>query len=130
MNPYYLHQIDTVRGHIIVIDNDQILDDVVININNAPVIDAEGEPVKAKMGWTLGPVATRNEAESIATTIARRYNWDIEIDGKLMRLPQDYIDNRTAAAALGSIKTPRKAASSRENGKRGGRPRKTNKPPE
>lgn len=37
------------------------------------------------------------------------------------------IDNSKAAAALGSISTPKKAASSRENGKRGGRP-KTVKP--
>jgi len=35
----------------------------------------------------------------------------------------DIIDRSTAAATLGSIKSPRKAASSRENGKRGGRPK-------
>jgi len=32
--------------------------------------------------------------------------------------------NRVAASALGSIKTDKKAAASRENGKKGGRPRK------
>ena len=36
-----------------------------------------------------------------------------------------FIDNSNAAAALGSIKSDKKAASSRENGKLGGRPKKT-----
>ena len=39
------------------------------------------------------------------------------------RLVNDIIDRSTAAAALGSIKSDKKTASSRENGKLGGRPK-------
>ena len=36
----------------------------------------------------------------------------------------DFCRRRNAASILGSIRTPKKSASSRENGKKGGRPRK------
>ncbi len=42
-------------------------------------------------------------------------------------LIEDDIERMHAGQALGSIRTPKKAASSRENGKRGGRPKQWNK---
>jgi len=59
------------------------------------------------LDWLL--TATREEIDSWGAAA----NW-----GK----PDTYI--HVAAAALGSIKTAKKSASSRENGRRGGRPRK------
>lgn len=40
--------------------------------------------------------------------------------------PAEFLSRKSAASALGSIRTPKKSASSRENGKKGGRPRGIN----
>ena len=42
--------------------------------------------------------------------------------GEVVEIPQT--DIQIAASALGKIRTPKKAASSRENGKKGGRPKR------
>jgi hypothetical protein len=123
MPTYYLHQVKTIRDTIIVVDNAPTMTATVTYINDHPVIDVDGNPVPNQIGWTLGPVETRNEAEVLALAIAQRYNYDILIDGQLLNLP--LIDRSQAAAAMGAVTGGRKAATARENGKRGGRPRKT-----
>jgi hypothetical protein len=122
MPAYYLHQVKTIRDTIIVVDNTPVMAATVIYINDQPVIDADGKPVPNQIGWTLGPVETRNEAEVLSLAIAKRYNYDILIDGQLLNLP--LIDRSQAASAMGSVTGGKKAAASRENGARGGRPRK------
>jgi hypothetical protein len=123
---YYLHQVETsTRNSIIVIDKEQQPQTTYTYIDDSPIIDESGKRVPNKCNWTCGPIATQVAAERLARVIARSYNWDVQIDGKLMRLPYDYMDSGSAASALGSIKSARKAKSSAENGKLGGRPRKS-----
>lgn len=121
---YYLHQFDTARDGIIVVDEKPTTESITLIVNGEPMVYEDGSVVKAKPGWTLGPVTTRNEAEVLALTIAARYNWDVEIDGQLQHLPQGYMTPAQMGAKGGSRKSANKSASSRENGKKGGRPRK------
>jgi len=61
-----------------------------------------------------------DEWRTIARNLKSRYGENLTVD----QVRHEMSPVKTAAAALGSIKSPRKAASSRENGKLGGRPKK------
>lgn len=118
---YYLHQIKTPRDTIIEISESP--DPQPGHIEGHPLIYQDGTIVPNKAGWILGPIEQRNEADRLAAIIARANNWDISIGGELLHLP--YTDKTAAAALLGATSSPRKAASSAANGRKGGRPRKT-----
>lgn len=116
---YYLHLLDGSHLHrdtIIVIDEKSEPTNIEIELYT------DGIKAGYKTAWTLGPVPTENEARGLALAIAKRYNYDVMRDGELMRLPQSYMSE--IASILGSKKTDKKAAASRENGRRGGRPKK------
>lgn len=61
-----------------------------------------------------------DEWRTIATNLKRKYGEDLSAD----QVRHEMSPTKNAAAALGRIKSPRKSSSSRENGKKGGRPRK------
>jgi len=120
---YYLHQIKTPRETLIEISESATPQPGHIEINGHPMIYENGSTVPNKAGWTLGPVAQRSEADRLAAVIAQANNWDIVIGREMLHLP--HIDKTAAAAILGAASSPRKAAASRANGRKGGRPRKS-----
>lgn len=62
-----------------------------------------------------------DEWRTIARTLKSRYGENLSVED----VHHEMSPAKIAAAALGSIRSERKAASSRENGKRGGRPKKS-----
>jgi len=81
-------------------------------IENNHLIDETGVHPNWTVKWSIHPL-NRNSAYFLARIIGQGIN---------MHYP---IDQSTAAATLGKMTSDRKSASSRENGKKGGRPRKT-----
>lgn len=124
----YLHQIKTPHGTVIEISESATPAPGYIVINGSPLVKADGSVVDNTAGWTLGPVAQRSEAERLALIIAQAGNWDVLIGGELLALPYLAPDTATLSAAmsaLGKRTSPRKASSSAANGRKGGRPKKT-----
>jgi hypothetical protein len=61
-----------------------------------------------------------DEWRTIARNLKSRYGENLTVD----EVRHEMSPVKTAAAALGSIRTDKKSASSRENGRKGGRPKK------
>jgi hypothetical protein len=59
------------------------------------------------------------EWKNIARMLTAKYGENLTVD----QIRHEMTPIKTAAAALGSIKSERKAVASRENGKKGGRPK-------
>jgi hypothetical protein len=122
---FYLHLLDGSRNHrgsVIAITETEVAPVIEHNIGGSKLVDETGKPETFDAGWKLGPVRTKNNAEKLAYTIAREYNYDVMIDGRVVGLPYD---TSAAAATLGRSKSEAKATAARANGRKGGRPRKT-----
>ena len=72
-----------------------------------------------------GEIVYQTKTDSYYDTHIKAEKWckkNLGENGEIIEIPQTNI--QLAASVLGKIKTPKKAAASRENGKKGGRPKK------
>jgi hypothetical protein len=129
---YYLHQLDGSRFHrdtFIQISQDATPPHVPHTVGNSPLVNQDGSPLFFDNGWRCGPIPSETEAITLATIIARHYNFGIltaedvaAADALLARH-----DVHAAAALLGRSgghsTSHAKAEAARRNGQRGGRPR-------
>lgn len=99
------------------------------------VIDKNGEEENSGSGLSKTEAVKKARELALLTDIQVFVTWHRAADGQTGYLNSDGNHDITgkawpskeisqAASALGSIKTPKKAAAARENGKKGGRPRK------
>jgi hypothetical protein len=88
----------------------------------ATTYDTEGEAKEGKYGLPIKCFELMRKVEENTMHIVDGTYLDVEVSTENKNSPDNNI--KSAASILGSIKTEKKAKSSAENGKKGGRPRK------
>lgn len=124
---FYLHFLDGSRNHrnsIVALTETEAPPTVEHNIGGLGISSSNGKLETYDAGWVLGPVLTKNNAEKLAKTIAGAYNYDVMIDGEIIGLP--YMPAVELGRKGGQVITLAKSAAARANGRKGGRPRKSN----
>jgi len=99
------------------------VDDLCHAIMGATTYDTEGEAKEGKYGLPIKCFELMRKVEENTMHIVDGTYLDVEVSTENKNSPDNNI--KSAASILGSIKTEKKAKSSAENGKKGGRPRKT-----
>jgi hypothetical protein len=99
------------------------VDDLCHAIMGATTYDTEGEAKEGKYGLPIKCFELMRKVEENTMHIVDGTYLDIEVSTENKTSPDNNI--KSAASILGSIKTEKKARSSAENGKKGGRPKKT-----
>jgi len=134
---YYIHMMDGGRCHrdsVVWVSGESTPPQVEHQIGNNPIVDSKGNPVMFDAKWTLGPVESENEAMALSSLIAARYNHKICFMGGDWVYSDKFDDiwreiSRMNASRMGRSTSEAKSAAARQNGKRGGRPRKSTENP-
>jgi hypothetical protein len=96
--------------------------DLIYAIMGATTYDTEGEAKEGKYGLPIKCFELIRKVEENTMHIVDGTYLDVEVSTENKNSPDNNI--KSAASILGSIKTEKKARSSAENGKKGGRPKK------